>query len=168
LYEAEASQHSLQKQMGEMEDELLHLRSIVEGQMSYAFPARDQRQAFNDARRSSFASQRSDSISHGFLSSQIDEALPPSIRHQRQVSLAMLQARIISEAQSSGFHSHGHKSVASTEVTSSPRLHSSLHTLHEGSSRDSIDVARQVRRPQFLDESHVFWCASCKGDLIVL
>jgi hypothetical protein len=25
-----------------------------------------------------------------------------------------------------------------------------------------------VHRPQFLDDSHVFWCHACSGDLVIL
>lgn len=155
IYEAESRELQLQKQLASMEDELVQLRSITKTQKAHAFARRDSfsRRASDDLRRPSFTSNRSDSIGRLQSSKSIDQGLPLATRHQRHVSLAMLQARMFSEAEAASLHlasksgspTHGQASFAS--VSSS---------------------TYQLRRPQFLDESHVFWCASCKGDLIVL
>jgi len=174
LYEAETSQHSLQKQIGAMEDELLQLRSIARTQKPYTFPRSDSYNLSNDNRRSSFSSQRSNGLPAGIYSSEIDESLPAATRHQRHVSLAMLQARIISESRNSSVRSPSHHPSTSAEILS-PRLrgahaekHAILPAVQEDADRNSEELVQSIRRPQFLDESHVFWCASCKGDLIVL
>ncbi|KAF8433563.1 hypothetical protein L210DRAFT_3556476 [Boletus edulis BED1] len=34
---------------------------------------------------------------------------------------------------------------------------------------DSIsDIDPHSHRPQFMDESHIFWCHSCRGELVIL
>jgi len=72
----------------------------------------------------------------------------------------MLQARMYSEAevaqlQESNFHQHSLK-----------QMYESLESVPED---NGVDAGHGLlRSPQFLDESHVFWCSSCNGDLIVL
>ncbi|KIY65986.1 hypothetical protein CYLTODRAFT_48323 [Cylindrobasidium torrendii FP15055 ss-10] len=75
----------------------------------------------------------------------IDQSLSPEARHKRKVSLSMLKARIERES--------GKKleTVPDEHNTGLPFMHS-----------------HHARRPQFLDDSHVFWCSSCKGDLVIL
>ena len=90
-------------------------------------------------------------------SALIDENLPPATRRQRHISLAMLQARMYSEAEAATIH-------AATSKTSKSSVTGHGHSA--ASSMDSSVIS--LRWPQFLDESHVFWCATCKGDLIVL
>ena len=156
VYDAESAQLSLQRRLATQEDELTQLRAIAESLKRQSFYDSHRRSGSDDHRRSSLASNRSDNVRIR-SSHLIDESLPPATRHQRHVSLAMLQARMFSEAEAANIlqasnslgqtfesSTHGHESFASA---------SSMH---------------QLRRPQFLDESHVFWCASCKGDLIVL
>lgn len=95
----------------------------------------------NDLRRSLKGSNAS------LSRSLVDQKLSPEARHKRKVSLSMLKARIESE------------SVARVSSRPPSRALSPLHEPPEG---------RPVHRPQFLDESHVFWCHSCRGDLVVL
>lgn len=71
-----------------------------------------------------------------------DQTLTPETFHKRKVSLNMLKARMESEARASAISpTHSHRII----------------------SRPS-----SVVNPQFLDESHVFWCHSCSGDLVIL
>lgn len=158
LYDAEAKYLSLQKHVASMEDELSHLRAFAKTQRSVHAPRNSTSARHSDElRRSSFASQRSNGLSRLTPSAIIDEGLPPATRHQRHISLAMLQARMFSEAEAASVHASATKS--SKSATTGPG-HS--HTTSVDSSVLSL------RWPEFLDESHVFWCATCKGDLIVL
>ena len=166
-FEAEAKYLSVQKHVAILEDEIAQLRSRTG--RPYAFHSTDSftTRLSDDPRRPSLTSQRSDDISHLPAAAFLDRSLPPATRHQRHVSLAMLQARIYSEAEAAaGFHvfspTHNARSLHAQAESPSPGVNA--HELD----RDSIDAAHHLRKPQFLDESHVFWCASCKGDLIVL
>lgn len=76
----------------------------------------------------------------------IDQNLSPEARHKRKVSLSMLKARIEREGLALGPSVLPHNGV---EVPLTKQSH-------------------QHPRPQFLDDSHVFWCASCRGDLVIL
>lgn len=71
-----------------------------------------------------------------------DQILTPETFHKRKVSLNMLKARMESEAR-----------AIAVSPTHSDRL---------------ISRPSSVVNPQFLDESHVFWCHSCSGDLVIL
>ncbi|KAL5534013.1 hypothetical protein ACEPAG_473 [Sanghuangporus baumii] len=157
LYDAEAKYLSLQKHVASMEDELAHLRTLAKSQRSVHAPRNSASARHSDEfRRSSFASQRSNNLSRLPPSAIIDEGLPPATRHQRHISLAMLQARMYSEAEAASSHA----ATKSSKTPASGPGHS--HT-------PSVDSSvLSLRWPQFLDESHVFWCATCKGDLIVL
>lgn len=158
LYDAEANYLSLQKHVATVEDELTHLRSAVKAQRpSYANRMSPSARRSDDLRRTSFASQRSNDTPRLPPSALIDETLPPATRHQRHISLAMLQARMYSEAE------------AATINAAASKTSKSSATGHGHSAASSMDSSvLSLRWPQFLDESHVFWCATCKGDLIVL
>ncbi|KAG8966562.1 hypothetical protein FRC03_011700 [Tulasnella sp. 419] len=78
----------------------------------------------------------------------IDAGLSPDAQHKRNISLSMLRARIESEAKYGGAGASKTKSSKLGEV-------------------DGIE-ALEVRRPQFGDETHVFCCAACTGDVVVL
>lgn len=156
LFDAEALSHVLQKQIGEMEDELAHLRSIsVQRSQVPGVPGSGHHS--NEMHRSSFTSQRSDATNRFPPSALIDQNLPAPIRHQRHVSLAMLQARMLSEVEAAT-----QQAASSKSQTPAPSIGH-----HVTASIDST-LSFQLHWPQFLDESHVFWCANCKGDLIVL
>lgn len=160
LYDAENQYRALEKQFVSMEEEVRQLQSLLNTQRTRAIS----RESFSgrrsdDLRRTSFGSQRSGSLPLLPPSIRIDENLPPATRHQRHVSLAMLHARMASEAETA--------TAAAFRVHGSPRT--VPPTIEEQPSRSSLDSSvPPYKRPQFLDESHVFWCASCKGDLIVL
>ncbi len=71
-----------------------------------------------------------------------DQALTPETFHKRKVSLNMLKARMESEARANFT-----RALPPTQMTSRPS---------------------SVVSSRFLDESHVFWCHSCSGDLVIL
>lgn len=74
-----------------------------------------------------------------------DQALTPETFHKRKVSLNMLKARMESEARAN--FSRALSPTQSDRMTSRPS---------------------SVVSSQFLEESHVFWCHSCSGDLVIL
>jgi len=150
LYGAEQRFVSLQKEVDPLEEELAQLRPLV---------ARYQKSHESSHSARDTSSQREDGEPHFAGTAAIDEGLPPAIRHQRHVSLAMLQARMYSEAEAANMYALS-KGATETSLSSSHEHHSQTSV---GSG--SVDY---LRWPQFLDESHVFWCSSCKGDLIVL
>ncbi|KAF8463560.1 hypothetical protein JB92DRAFT_3066475 [Gautieria morchelliformis] len=126
-----------------------------------------------------------------------DENLSAATRHKRKVSLSMLKARIESE-RAAAQHStsvsvvgsprlsqiHGLSSIVIAEADESLEMHRGERTPRKGSDARSPSVLSEAnsqpqsnlelvvgkgKRPgQFLDESHVFWCHSCRGDLVVL
>ena len=90
--------------------------------------------------------------------------LSPETRHKRKVSLGMLKARIDSEMMAT---------AAAGSVPPS-RVASPLHAAEPADRGSSMDphttnsVQGSHKRAQFLDESHIFWCHSCRGELVVL
>jgi hypothetical protein len=74
-----------------------------------------------------------------------DQALTPETFHKRKVSLNMLKARMESEARANF--------TRALSPTQSDRMTSRVSS---------------VVSSQFLEESHVFWCHSCSGDLVIL
>jgi len=152
VFDAEARAHALQKQVHTLEARL----AVKEpgsrlGQRSFSpnhYPSRplSRVQSHSEFGRSSFnLSQRP------FSRSIFDQSLTPEARHKRKVSLSMLKARIESEV----VVVTGPQSRALSPVDSGPEslLQNDLshHQTH-----------------QFLDDSHVFWCSSCSGELVVL
>ncbi|KAI6136269.1 hypothetical protein F5141DRAFT_1185300 [Pisolithus sp. B1] len=83
--------------------------------------------------------------------SVFDVGLSPETRHKRQVSLSMLKARIESETTA-----NNHTPRVLSPVPQGDEQ--SFSSVHEG----------HPWRPQFMDESHIFWCHSCRGDLVIL
>ncbi|KAF8910037.1 hypothetical protein CPB84DRAFT_1347827 [Gymnopilus junonius] len=149
IFDKDSLNHSLQKQINALEEQLSQLRS----HSRLGVPSRPSSRAMeHDTRWSSLHSHRSNQPPP--LSRTIfDHAMTPETLHKRQVSLSMLKARIESETTStppsrvlSPVHSEGRSHKPSSKRPSTPHLH----------------------RPQFLDESHVFWCHSCQGDLVIL
>jgi len=150
LFEAEARAHSLQKQVSALETQS---RSASRAGMS-SRPS--SRLSHADLHRPSFTSLRPSSLSTSLSRSVFDIGLTPETRHKRRISLSMLKARIDSE-------------VASVVSSSRPPSRAlspvrSLPTVRE----PSLELDSLPHRPQFLDESHVFWCHSCRGDLVIL
>jgi myosin protein heavy chain len=153
IYDKERTNHALQKQINTLEDQLAQLRSNYPGQRAFSpIPSRPSSRALeSDSRRISLGSHRS--RPPPLSRSVFDHAMSPETLHKRKVSLSMLKARIDSEVK-----------TAPSQPPSralSP-VHSDTH------SHPSSLVTPHLHRPQFLDETHVFWCHSCHGDLVIL
>ncbi|KAI0720169.1 hypothetical protein C8Q72DRAFT_862434 [Fomitopsis betulina] len=68
----------------------------------------------------------------------------------------MLKARIESE-------------VAASAKLASPIVRSAgLPTVAELGSPQAVQQHAVPRKPQFMDDSHIFWCHCCQGDLVIL
>jgi myosin protein heavy chain len=117
------------------------------------------RLAENNLRRSSFRPHRTNLTP---LSRSIFEHnISPETMHKRKVSLSMLKARIDSEVKTT-FHSQPPSRTPSPVPSESGSRRSSIIVPHH------LGLHHHFHRPQFLDESHVFWCHSCHGDLVIL
>ena len=150
VFDAEAKAHTFQKQIVFLEEQLRQARSTSHVSRSFS-PAPSRPASRNEAelRRSSFSSHRSH-VASPLSRVVLDQELSPETMHKRKVSLSMLKARMESEM----------------TVQPPSRALSPVYSL-PGSSRPVSPVIGH-RRPQFLDDSHVFWCSSCRGDLVIL
>ncbi|KAI9570207.1 hypothetical protein HD554DRAFT_390862 [Boletus coccyginus] len=147
VFEAQDKVHRLQRQIHILEDQLAS-RSVSRATSRPFSPgARPLSRTSSDLRRGSLTSKPSSLVPP--TRSVFDVGLSPETRHKRQVSLSMLKARIESETAA---HRH----------TPPPR---SLSPVIDSVS-DIIDP--HSHRPQFMDESHIFWCHSCRGELVIL
>lgn len=150
VFDAEAKAHTFQKQIVFLEQQLRQARSTSHVNRSFSpVPSRPASRNEADLRRSSFSSHRNTApspLSRGVL----EQDLSPETVHKRKISLSMLKARMESEM----------------AVQPPSRALSPVHSL-PGSSRPASPVIGH-RRAQFLDDSHVFWCSSCRGDLVIL
>lgn len=186
VFEADARAHSLQKQVSSLMDQLTQLRSLSTVPTrpfspTPGMPSRPSSRARNvsdELRIQVVRAGSSQSISgmSNPRSSPLQkprkatfETLSPETKHKRRVSLGMLKARIDSELASS-VKSSRPPSRALTPLTESETLRSngiasSSSSVMEPSEPHHI---RGFKRHQFLDESHVFWCQSCHGDLVIL
>lgn len=145
VFDAQAKSHALQKRVSILEDQLV--ASSPSGRPSSS---------------SSRPSGRSHNHPHQPLSplsrSVFDIGLTPETRHKRRVSLGMLKARIDSEL----------AAVANRPSKAQPVATKSKPTpLSVVQERKPLPLDHSLRRPQ-LDENHIFWCSSCKADLIIL
>ena len=189
VFEAEARAHSFQRQLSQSEDQLAQLRALSSPSTipplppqplsssstsssphatQLDHPPRPSSRARNhsdDLRRASLTQRRGSNNSSGIPLGAAHPAfgtnLSPETRHKRKVSLGMLKARIDSEMAAAG-------SVPPSRVASP--LHAEV--AERGSPRIDPHATNSVqnshKRPQFLDESHIFWCHSCRGELVVL
>ena len=93
--------------------------------------------------------------------------LSPETRHKRKVSLGMLKARIDSEMKTAAAGP-----ILPSRVASPSPLHDEIAERASPVPRMDAHATNSVqnshKRPQFLDESHIFWCHSCRGELVVL
>jgi myosin protein heavy chain len=163
VFQEQAKAHGLRKQVSSLEEELHRLRRMPRSRQG-----------------SSIHSPATSNVDLP-VTTVLDSALPPDVRHKRKISLSMLRARIDGEAALS------HASGASPRPPRPRRLSSTLGTMAEESSEADLDEKAPLRRdpgpsgsssmpskrperqrPQFLDDSHVFWCSCCRGDLVVL
>jgi myosin protein heavy chain len=186
VFEAEARAHSFQRQLSQSEDQLAQLRALsspsalpppprpLSSASSSSSPHATQlehpprpssraRNHSDDLRRASLTQRKgsNNSIPLGAAHPAFGTNLSPETRHKRKVSLGMLKARIDSEMAAAG-------SVPPSRVASP--LHAEV--AESGSPRMDPHATNSIqsshKRPQFLDESHIFWCHSCRGELVVL
>ncbi|KAF5385243.1 hypothetical protein D9615_001137 [Tricholomella constricta] len=165
VFDANARAHALQKQVSALEDQLARPQpSSRLGQRSFSpVPSALRPSSRNsDLRRSSIGSHPPP-----LARSIFDQNMSPETRHKRLISLSMLKARIDSEVDvtvsrpsSRASSVRGLSPVRSVagSLTSTPHIHS----------RSNSRAGHVGHRPQFLDDSHVFWCHSCTGDLVIL
>jgi uncharacterized coiled-coil DUF342 family protein len=183
VYDADARAHAAQRQAAALEDQLTHLRGATRSSprpphasiaSTGARPPSRLVDHSDDLRRASFGSARSSAAPGGLrpLSPPSSfEGLSAETRHRRRVSLGMLKARIDSEAAAAA-------SSASVSSRASPAQRvQSLPTVVEPASSapgtpragtPGVPSAPMLRKTQFLDDSHIFWCHSCRGDLVIL
>jgi len=154
VFEAQDRAHRLQRQVGILEDQLVQTRTsrATPRPFSPSTSVRPSSRASSGLRRASFGKQSG--LVPPSTRSVFDVGLSPETRHSRQVSLSMLKARIESEAAA---NSH------------TPRVLSPAMQRHERFLSAVEEVSAVLpRRPQFMDESHIFWCHCCRGDLVIL
>lgn len=175
VFDAEARSHALQKQVAALEDQLAHSRSRPSsrlGQRSFSpsqFRPTSRAGSHADLRRSSFGSHRpsKNNLAPPLSRSIFDQNMSAETKHKRLVSLSMLKARIDSEVEVTS------RSRASSRA-SSVRALSPVPSLPGQESNPLPDSPQShmhthpMHRPQFLDDSHVFWCHACSGDLVIL
>ena len=190
VFEAEARAHSFQRQLSQSEDQLAQLRASSSpsslplqpppppsSSSSHSYttqrpfsptdhssrPSSRAQNHSDDLRRKSMTQRRgsNNGIPLGAAHPAFGVNLSPETRHKRKVSLGMLKARIDSE-------------MAAAGSTPPSRAASPLHAVgaERASPRLEPHAANSLqnshKRPQFLDESHIFWCHSCRGELVVL
>ena len=149
IFEAEANAHSLQKRVNTLEVQLAQSSRADLRPSSPTIPPRP-----------SSHKPSNNPTPSPLTRSVIDIGLSPDARHKRQISLSMLKARIDSEKMAlSSLSNYPPSRPLSPPVASLP-------TVRESSLQST--PAHLSHRPRFLDESHVFWCHSCQGDLVVL
>ncbi|KAG8947217.1 hypothetical protein FRC04_010940 [Tulasnella sp. 424] len=168
LFQEQAKTHSLQRRITTLEGEL-HMTKMQAAATAPHKPGSPRTSTINNLRRvSSPTPQRnSGELQRRAVSSTfrpvtqipvIDSSLSAEIRHKRKISLSMLKARIDSEMALK-------VPLALTPSTvGTPRL-GTLSELNESSPKPNKKAAQL---PQFGDETHVFCCAACQGDLVVL
>lgn len=150
VFEAQAKSHTLQKRVNALENEL------ATPPRSGSRAARSFSPSSNSSSRAHYSNQSNNLPP--LSRSVFDIGLTPETRHKRRVSLGMLKARIDSELASATNPSRALSPLAKGR-------HSALSTVHEPTSqRESLD--HSFKRPQLDD--HIFWCCSCKADLIIL
>lgn len=167
MFLAEARSHALMKQVTALEDQLAAARPQLPSVRSFsplggALPSRP----------SSQGSRMAGSHSHkpsALARSAIEHNLSPETRHKRKASLSMLKARIDSELAAASVHSQANSRALSPVQSVSSGDKGSIAGSRARSPTGSNPLYSQHRpRPQFLDDSHVFWCSSCRGDLVIL
>jgi myosin protein heavy chain len=158
VFDAEAKSHALRKQLSTLEDQLAQTRGAVAHRaLSPSIPS--------TSRPASRAASVRTGLGAGAPSlarSVFDQNLTPETRHKRKVSLSMLKARIDSEVAAHAL-AHQHSRPSSRALSPVQSV--------DGDARPTSPPLRApapFHRPQFLDDSHVFWCHSCRGDLVIL
>jgi len=155
LFEADARSHTLTKQIAALEDQLAS--RLPARPFSPSVPSRP---SSRGAR--SIAEQRPAYKPSGLSRPIYEQNLSPETLHKRKTSLSMLKARIDSElaaAAAKATSTSNPTSRALSPVSSSEKL---------SQPNKSVSNLHHHVRPQFLDDSHIFWCSSCRGDLVIL
>jgi hypothetical protein len=164
-YEADDKAHSLQRHASALEDELTQLRAASQNGSATAYSPTSARPASrghgDDLRRTSMmTARRPTGLSTGPPRSSLDYSLSPETRHKRRISLIMLKARMESE-----------RATAMASAPPSRMMSPAIPHLHKHSSTLPKLIEPDTglsKRSHFLDESHIFWCHSCRGDLVIL
>ncbi|KAM5535998.1 hypothetical protein V8D89_010256 [Ganoderma adspersum] len=178
VFNAEAQVHALQRHVSRLEDELAQLRPIRPSSRASSVQALPKRTVSrmvdhsDDLRKASFQSHRPGGPSPPTTLSAF-EGLSPEARHKRKVSLSMLKARIDSEVAASSHIPRPSSRNSKSSVASPGDKPGGLPVVVEPPSESSTPPPQHThthpaKRPIFLDESHIFWCHSCQGDLVVL
>ncbi|KAJ7150289.1 hypothetical protein C8R46DRAFT_500488 [Mycena filopes] len=158
VFDAEAKSHALRKQVSALEDQVAQTRGAAHRAMSPSLPS--------TSRPASRAASVRTNLGGGappLSRSVFDQNLTPETRHKRKVSLSMLKARIDSEVAAHAL-AHQHNSRPPSRALSPVQS-------VDGDERPATPPAHApppFHRPQFLDDSHVFWCHACHGDLVIL
>ncbi|KAF8665466.1 hypothetical protein AX16_000484 [Volvariella volvacea WC 439] len=188
VFDAQAKYHTLVKHVGSLEDQLAQAKlALTRAGISRSFspagtPSRpSSRGSPTEGRRSSLGRGSSNLSSVPPISRVVlEQNLTPETLHKRKVSLSMLKARMESEAKAAA-SSHSHPpsravTPAPPHLSSPLQQHKHLH--QHGTPLTSVEevpstsrvyhLDQSLHRPQFMDESHVFWCHACRGDLVIL
>lgn len=154
-FEADAKAHSLEVQLHALEDELASLRTTPQTTstkgLSPVMPSRPVSRANGDELRRATMARRQSGFA-GPPRASLDYSLSPETRHKRKISLNMLKARMDSEM----------------AVATSSLSRSASPAFHAHASRMPLAAEVQAKHSHFLDESNIFWCHTCKGDLVIL
>lgn len=146
IFDKDSAIHELQKRIKSYEKYMDHVNPSV--------PTRpiSRTSNYNEFSRLTSSDHRP-SLPSPLARTIFDETMTPEAFHKRKVSLGMLKARMESEAkvQTSQFPSRALSPLQSDSRSSRPS-----------------SVVGLNHRPHFLDETHVFWCHACSGDLVIL
>lgn len=190
VFDADARAHALTKQVAALEEQLAHAHANSRagsrpssrlgvggaGQRSFS-PLGGRARSSADLRRASFGRGGAGAGAGAGARAAFEQGMSAETRHKRLISLSMLKARIDSEVATAAGGSGGGGSSRPSSRASSVRGLSPVRSVSaregagtgEGSASEYMHVHGHVgHKPQFLDDSHVFWCHSCSGDLVIL
>ena len=138
-------------------------------------PSSRTRNNSDDLRRATLTQQRrgsgnanTNNIPLGATHPAFGTNLSPETRHKRKVSLGMLKARIDSEMMATAAGGSVPPSRAASPLHAEVAERASPLLRHHTDPHATNSVQSSHKRAQFLDESHIFWCHSCRGELVVL
>ncbi|CCM03768.1 uncharacterized protein FIBRA_05915 [Fibroporia radiculosa] len=166
VFEADARAHSLQKQVAALEDQVVHLRSSSRASARSPVPRRPSVRPVDisdDLRRASFVSHRPSHLAATPTTPSAFDGLSLEAQHKRRVSLSMLKARMDSEVAAST----GLTPRTPSRLGSPAQRTATLPSVPEPLSPVVLSPVH-MRKPQFMDDAHIFWCHCCQGDLVIL
>lgn len=197
VFAAKANEHTLQKRVAALEDELGHMlrQSRVQGVGEASASGSGRRSmSTTDTRPHTPSSLSQSRHSYRAIHPRVvyEENLSNDIRRKRKISLGMLKARIESERAAGilsmtgiglGMSTGSPLSRVSSIVEidegavegenngvgnySSPRRKSQTQSQAASVASGTTKLAPRYHLKGW-DESHIFWCHACKGDLVVL